>query len=61
MKTANIQIWAVLTACVLCLSACTAVEDAGDDVSRKFEDGITGQGRLVSPSETGDQFGSYYQ
>lgn len=59
--TAKIHGYLLLAAAVMFLSACTAVEDAGTDVSRKFEGGITGQGRLVSPSATGDQFGSYYQ
>ncbi|MEX1044799.1 MAG: hypothetical protein WEC73_01615 [Chthoniobacterales bacterium] len=45
---------------LLC-GACTAVEEAGTDVTRKFEQGIAGQGRLVSPDPTGDAFGPYYQ
>jgi predicted small secreted protein len=53
--------WILLVASALLLSACTAVEDAGTDVSRKFDEGITGQGRLVSPNATGDEFGSDYQ
>lgn len=51
----------LLAVAAIFLSACTAVEDAGTDVSRKLEDGITGQGRLVSPGVTSDEFGSYYQ
>lgn len=43
------------------LAACTAVEDAGVNVSDKFERGVTGQGRLISPNPTGDQYGSFYQ
>jgi hypothetical protein len=52
---------------ILCLlsalfcAACTAVEEAGTDVTEKFEQGITGQGRLISPNPTGDAFGPYYQ
>ena len=53
--------WAFLVVAVLALSACTAMEDAGSDASRKFVDGITGQGRIISSDPTGDQFGSYYQ
>ena len=45
---------------LLC-AACTAVEEAGTDVTEKFEQGITGHGRLISPSQTGDAFGSFYQ
>lgn len=45
---------------LLC-GACTAVEEAGTDVTRKFEEGIAGQGRLVSPDPTGDSFGPYYR
>jgi len=47
-------------AALLC-GACTAVEEAGTDVTEKFEQGITGQGRLISPNPTGDAFGPYYQ
>ena len=46
---------------VLLCAACTAVEEAGTDVTEKFEQGITGQGRLVSPNPTADSFGPYYQ
>jgi hypothetical protein len=49
-----------LVSALLC-GACTAVEEAGTDVTEKFEQGITGQGRLISPSQTGDAFGSFYQ
>lgn len=45
----------------LAAAGCTALQEAGDDVSNKFDRGITGQGRLVSPNQMGDQFGSYYQ
>lgn len=47
-------------AALLC-GACTAVEEAGTDVTRKFEEGIAGQGRLVSPDPMGDEFGPYYR
>lgn len=61
MMASTTHALAFLVVAVLALSACTAMEDAGNDVTRKFEDGITGQGRLVSPDPSGDQFGSYYQ
>jgi hypothetical protein len=51
---------ASLLTALLC-AACTAVEEAGTDVTEKFEQGIAGQGRLISPSQTGDAFGSFYQ
>lgn len=41
-------------------TGCTAMEEVGTDVTHKFDEGITGQGRLVSPNQTGDSFGSYY-
>jgi hypothetical protein len=47
-------------AALLC-AACTAVEEAGTDVTRKFEEGITGHGRLVSPNPMSDEFGPYYR
>lgn len=47
-------------AALLC-GACTAVEEVGTDVTQKFEEGITGHGRLVSPNQMGDEFGPYYR
>lgn len=47
-------------AVVLAVSGCTAMDEVGSDVATKFDEGITGQGRLVSPNQTGDSFGSYY-
>jgi hypothetical protein len=41
--------------------ACTAIEEVGTDVTTKFEDGITGHGRLVSPDPMADDFGPYYR
>ena len=49
-----------LVSALLC-AGCTAVEEAGTDVTEKFEQGITSQGRLISPNPTGDAFGPYYQ
>lgn len=59
MKSKN-MILLFLAAAVLALAGCTAVQEVGDDVTTKFDEGITGQGRLVSPNQTGDSFGSYY-
>ena len=49
-----------LVSALLC-AACTAVEEAGTDVTEKFKQGIAGQGRLISPNPTADSFGPYYQ
>jgi len=59
MKSRN-MILLVLAAAVLAIAGCTAVQEVGDDVTTKFDEGITGQGRIVSPNQTGDSFGSYY-
>ena len=48
------------TAVVLAVSGCTAMEEVGSDVTTKFDEGITGQGRLTAPNQTADSFGSYY-
>ena len=42
------------------MAGCTAVQEVGDDVTEKFDEGITGQGRLVSPNPVADSFGSDY-
>lgn len=47
-------------AVVLAASGCTAMDEVGSDVTTKFDEGITGQGRLISPNQTADSFGSYY-
>lgn len=49
-----------LTAVVLASAGCTAMQEVGDDVTTKFDQGITGQGRLVSPNHVADSFGSEY-
>jgi len=59
MKMKHVLVGA-LAAVVLATAGCTAVQEVGDDVTTKFDEGITGQGRLVSPNQTGDSFGSYY-
>lgn len=53
MKTRNILLLA-LAAAVLASAGCTAMQEVGDDVSNKFDQGITGQGRLVSPNQVAD-------
>jgi hypothetical protein len=59
MKAKNILL--LMSAVLLLLTAgCTAVQEVGDDVTTKFDEGITGQGRLVAPNQTADSFGSYY-
>lgn len=40
---------------------CGTFSGAGQDAVQNFEQGVEGRGRLISPSETGDRFGSYYQ
>jgi outer membrane biogenesis lipoprotein LolB len=45
----------------LLLSGCAATQDADTDVAQRLEQGLRGQGRLVSPSPTGDSYGPYYQ
>lgn len=59
MKMKHVLVGA-LAVVVLATAGCTAVQEVGDDVTTKFDEGITGQGRLVSPNQTGDSFGSYY-
>lgn len=44
------------------LAGCASTpEEAQAAVTRKFEDGLSGRGRLVSPSQMGDDFGPYYR
>lgn len=59
MKPKNI-IALICAAAVLAAAGCTAMQEVGDDVTQKFDDGITGQGRLVSPNQVADSFGSEY-
>lgn len=47
-------------ASVLAFCGCAAFDNAGTDAAQTFEQGISGQGRIVSPNPTGDSFGSYY-
>lgn len=39
---------------------CTTFSGAGDDAVQNLERGVEGRGRLVSPDEMGNEFGSYY-
>ena len=39
---------------------CGTFSGAGEDAVRNLEQGAEGRGRLVSPDETGNEFGSYY-
>lgn len=59
MKLKN-MVALLCAAVVLVASGCTAVQEVGDDVTQKFDQGITGQGRLVSPNQVADSFGSEY-
>lgn len=59
MKMRNILTLS-LVAVVLAGTGCTAMQEVGDDVTTKFDEGITGQGRLVSPNPVADSFGSDY-
>ncbi|MEI7866000.1 MAG: hypothetical protein WCI38_11570 [Chthoniobacterales bacterium] len=60
MKFKNILLF-LAAAIAFAAGGCTAVQEAGDDVSQKFDQGITGQGRLISTSPTTDSFGPQYQ
>jgi len=59
MKMRNVLFLALMAA-VLASAGCTAMQEVGDDVTTKFDQGITGQGRLVSPNQVADSFGSEY-
>lgn len=59
MKMRNFLFLALVVA-VLSSAGCTAMQEVGDDVTTKFDQGITGQGRLVSPNQVADSFGSEY-
>lgn len=53
-------LWLLGAAMLIGATGCTAMQEVGTDVSEKFDDGLTGRGRLVAPSTTGNSFGSYY-
>jgi len=46
---------------VFAVCGCGTFSGAGQDAVQNFEQGVEGRGRLVSPNEMGDSFGSYYQ
>ena len=39
---------------------CTTFSGAGEDAVQNLERGVEARGRLVSPDEVGNEFGSYY-
>ena len=49
---------AVLTAVLI--GGCGTFAGAGDNAVQNLEQGAEGRGRLVSPDEMGNEFGSYY-
>jgi len=55
----HLQIFAAVAALVL--SGCAVAQDTDTTVTQRLEQGLRGQGQLVSPSETSDQFGPDYQ
>ncbi len=59
MKLQNLFVLLCAVA-ALALCGCGVVSEAGSDVSNKFDRGITGQGRLISPNQVSDSFGSEY-
>ena len=42
------------------LCGCGTFSGAGEDAVRNLEQGAEGRGRIVSPDEMGNEFGSYY-
>jgi len=44
----------------LLAGGCTAFSGAGEDAVQNLERGVEGRGRLVSPDQMGNEFGSYY-
>jgi len=59
MKLRNLLVL-LSVAAALALCGCGVVSEAGSDVSNKFDQGITGQGRIISPNQVSDSFGSEY-
>ncbi len=55
----QLQILAAVAALVL--SGCAVAQDTDTTVTQRLEQGLRGQGQLVSPSVTSDQFGPDYQ
>ena len=40
---------------------CGTFSGAGQSAVQNLEQGVEGRGRLVSPDQMGDEFGSYYE
>ena len=57
MKLLTLIGWAA----VLGVCGCGTFSGAGEDAVRNLEQGAEGRGRIVSPDEMGNQFGSYYE
>ncbi len=47
-------------AAVFGVCGCGTFSGAGESAVQNLEQGVEGRGRLVSPNEMGNQFGSYY-
>lgn len=43
------------------VSGCGTFSGAGQSAVQNLEQGVEGRGRLVSPDQMGDEFGSYYE
>jgi hypothetical protein len=43
------------------VAGCGTFSGAGESAVQNLEQGVEGRGRLVSPDEMGDSFGSYYE
>ena len=42
------------------VGGCGTFSGAGESAVQNFEQGVEGRGRLVSPDQMGNEFGSYY-
>lgn len=60
MTTDILGCCAVTLAAVL-IGGCGTFDGAGEDAVRNLEQGAEGRGRLVSPDQMGNEFGSYYE
>lgn len=47
-------------AAALGVCGCGTFSGAGENAVENLEQGAEGRGRLISPDEMGDRFGSYY-
>ncbi len=57
-KTFN---FALLSLALAVLGGCAAVEEPVSQVPERFEQGMRGQGQLITRDPMKDSFGSYYQ